>query len=203
MWRAPLARRTLTGTQPPLPDSAKDEFLAAMVTEHQSALEKYLARKMDNPDDAAEVAQEAFLRLHRLESPQQLDNARAFLFQVATNLAVDQLRRRKLHFRFLKIEGGQASEAEAADLNAGGASPEQILGAREKLSAIYSAVEELPLKVRQAFLLHRKSGLSYNDISREMGVSVSSVEKYILQALQHCRRRLAALYAAEEKPRER
>ncbi|TXS90692.1 RNA polymerase sigma factor [Parahaliea maris] len=192
----------MTETTAPLPDSAKDQFLSEMVNEHQPALEKYLARKMDNPDDAAEVAQEAFLRLHRLESPQTLDNARAFLYQVATNLAVDQLRRRKLHFRFLKIEGGQASEGEAVDLNAGGASPEQILGAREKLSAIYSAVEELPLKVRQAFLLHRKSGLSYNDISREMGVSVSSVEKYILQALQHCRKRLASYYPGEENSPE-
>ena len=39
-------------------------------------------------------------------------------------------------------------------------------------------------------MLHRVRGLSYSDIAREMGVSVSSVEKYILEALRHCREHL-------------
>ncbi|MBN7799023.1 RNA polymerase sigma factor [Parahaliea mediterranea] len=172
--------------------------MAELVSEHGSALEKYLARKLDSPEDAAEVAQEAFLRLHRLEEPERLDNARAFLFQVATNLAVDQLRRRRLQFRLLKAERVLAEDSELNDTNASGVSPEQILGAREKLRAIYAAVDELPFKVKQAFLLHRRNGMSYNDIAREMAVSVSSVEKYILQALKHCRKRLATHYPADD-----
>jgi RNA polymerase sigma factor (sigma-70 family) len=181
-----------------LPDTAKDQFLARLVAEHGTALEKYLTRKLDNPEDAAEVAQETFLKLHRMSHPETLDNARAFLFQVATNLAVDQLRRRKLQFRFLKIERDQVEFGEQTDINASGVSPEQILGAQQKLSAMFSAVDELPLKVKQAFLLHRRSGMSYSDIAREMGVSVSSVEKYILQALKHCRSRLASYYQPSE-----
>ena len=174
--------------------SAKDQFLAELVARHGVALEKFLARRLDSPEDAAEIAQDAFLRIHRLEQPEQLDNARAFLFQVANNLAIDQLRRRTLHFRFLNAEKNLSPGGEPVDINAIAASPEQILSAREKLDAIYAAVDELPFKVKQAFLLHRKSGLSYTDIARQMGVSVSSVEKYILQALKHCRARLAHYY---------
>ncbi len=173
-------------------DSDKDQFLSELVAQYAAPLEKYLARKLDSPDDAAELAQEAFLRLHRLEQPENLDNARAFLFQVATNLAVDQLRRRQLHYRFLNMEKALSPEGEPTDANAAGASPEQIVGARERLQSIYQAVEELPFKVRQAFLLHRRSGLSYSAIAEQLGVSVSSVEKYILQALKHCRERLGA-----------
>ena len=184
---APLPRNKVTV------DSDKDQFLSELVAQYAGPLEKYLARKLDSPDDAAELAQEAFLRLHRLEQPENLDNARAFLFQVATNLAVDQLRRRQLHYRFLNMEKALSHEGEPVDSNAAGASPEQIVGARERLAAIYQAVEELPFKVRQAFLLHRRSGLSYQAIAQQLGVSVSSVEKYILQALKHCRERLAAL----------
>lgn len=176
----------------------KNRFLAELVHEHGTALEKYLARKLDSPEDAAEVAQEAFIRLHRMEAPQELDNARAFLFQVATNLAIDQLRRRKLHFRFIRSEKGQAAGDEPVDVNAIAASPDQIIGARQKLRAIYAAVDEMPLKVKQAFLLHRRSGMSYNDIAEEMQVSVSSVEKYILQALRHCRSRLAAHFPGDD-----
>ena len=183
-------------------DEDKNRFLATMVDEHGTALEKYLSRKLDSPDDAAEVAQEAYLRLHRLEAPQELDNARAFLFQVATNLAVDQLRRRSLHFRFLKTEKAYSVEGEPQDLNAATASPDQIIGARQKLRAIYRAVDDMPVKVKQAFLLHRRSGMSYNDIAEEMQVSVSSVEKYILQALKLCRGRLSAAFPPDDDPTE-
>lgn len=171
--------------------SDKDQFIAALVAEHGRSLEKYLARKLENPEDAAELAQEAFIRLHRLEQPQDLDNARAFLFQVATNLAVDQLRRRQLHFRFLRSEKRLAEQGEPPDINAAGASPEQILGAQQRIATIHRALDELPFNVKQAFLLHRQNGLSYSAIAEQMNVSVSSVEKYILQALRHCRQRLA------------
>lgn len=175
-------------------DIHKDQFIAELVAQHGSALEKYLARKLDSPEDAAEVAQDAFLRLHRMEQPENLDNARAFLFQVASNLAIDQLRRRTLHFRFVKKEKSLAEDGEPFDSNASAASPEKILSAREKLADIYQAIDELPFKTRQAFLLHRHTGLSYQEIAVEMGVSVSSVEKYILEALKHCRKKLATYY---------
>ena len=178
--------------------SRKDQFIASLVTEHSLALEKYLARKLDNTEEAAELAQEAYIRVHRLEQPEALDNARAYLFQVATNLALDQLRRRQLHFKFLRSEKSLSQDGEPADLNAAGASPEQILGARERLRAIEKAIDELPFKVKQAFLLHRQSGMPYSAIAEQMQVSVSSVEKYILQALQHCRKRLSSAEAADE-----
>ncbi len=181
-------------------ESPKDQFIAALVKEHGTALEKYLARKLDSPDDAAELTQETFMRMHRLEQPENLDNARAFLFQVATNLAVDQLRRRQLHFRFLSAEKARTTAGEDPDPNAAGASPEQILWAREKLEAIESAIGDMPFKARQAFLLHRQAGLSYSAIAEQMQVSVSSVEKYILQALKHCRERLSSADAGGELP---
>lgn len=165
----------------------KTQFLNQLVTEHGPALERFLARKLSNTADAAEVAQEAFLRVYRLKAPQELDNARAFLFQVASNLAIDQLRRRSLHYRFLKSEESYAVDGDAHEHAAGAATPEQILNAREKLALIYAAIDELPAKCRNAFLLHRNSGMSYSDIAQELDVSVSSVEKYILQALKQCR----------------
>ena len=132
-------------------DSEKDQFIAGLVVQHGTALERYLARKLDNPEDAAEVAQDAFFRLHRMEQPENLDNPRAFLFQVASNLAVDQLRRRTLHFRFLRSEKNLQDGGEPVDSNAIAASPEQILDARQKLKDIYQTVDELPFKVKQAF----------------------------------------------------
>jgi RNA polymerase sigma-70 factor (ECF subfamily) len=175
-------------------EDEKARFLAELTEKYGPSLERYLSRKLDSHADAAEVTQETFIRLYRLEHPEKLDNVRAFLFQVASNLAVDQLRRRTLHYRFLRAESREAGEVELSESRGVSASPEQILSSQEKLERIYRAIDELPEKCRQAFLLHRASGLSYNDIAREMGVSVSSVEKYILQALKHCRLALSSYY---------
>ncbi len=184
-------------------DDDKSRFVSQLVELYGPSLERYLARKLEYPADAAEVAQEAFLRMYRLQHPEQLDNARAFLFQIASNLAIDQLRRRSLHFRFLKIERQELGEEEFSERFAATASPEHILSAREQLQRIYAAVDTLPEKCRQAFLLHRNSGLSYNDIARELGVSVSSVEKYIMQALKHCRAELVSYYSEGDEPNDK
>ena len=175
-------------------EDKKTAFLAELTKLYGPSLERYLSRKLDNPADAAEVTQETFIRLYRLAHPEELDNARAFLFQVASNLAVDQLRRRTLHYRFLRAETREIGDGELPESGVDTASPEQILSGREKLDRIYAAIDELPEKCRQAFLLHRSSGLSYNDIAQELGVSVSSVEKYILEALKHCRQALSSYY---------
>ncbi len=181
-------------------DQEKDRFMVALVEKHRQGLERFLTRKLDDPDEAADVAQEALLRLQRLQRPQELDNPRAFLFQVASNLAVDQLRRRALHQRFVNQEKDSAPVGDPQEANVAATAPEQILDARQKLQHIYRAIEALPAKQRQAFLLHRNNNMSYAEIARELGVSVSSVEKYILQALKHCRRALARYYgeAGEE-----
>jgi RNA polymerase sigma-70 factor (ECF subfamily) len=178
----------------------KARFLKQLVEQHGPSLERFLARKLENQADAAEVAQEAFLRIYRLEHPEQLDNARAFLFQVASNLAVDQLRRRSLHFRFLKSETRELGIPDEQEISAEVASPEKILTAREKLARIYKVIDGLPEKTRQAFILHRTTGMSYSDIAHELGVSVSSVEKYILEALKQCRNELVSYYLEGDEP---
>ena len=103
------------------------------------------------------------------------------MFQTAANMTVDQLRRTILHEKYVAFEVHKEPKQNNS-------SPDRILNAEEQLQHIYQTIESLPLKCRQAFLLHRKSGLSYSAIAVEMSISVSSVEKYILQALKECRK---------------
>jgi len=157
----------------------KPTLLEKLISQHGPSLVRFLANKLHSQEDAAEVAQETYLRLYKLNQTEQWSNARAFLFQAASNMATDQLRRKKLHNKYL------ASEKQTVTTRNN--SPEHIVDAQEQLQTIYRAINELPLSSRQAFLLHRKSGLSYSEIAVEMNVSVSSVEKHILLALKHCR----------------
>ena len=71
-----------------------------------------------------------------------------------------------------------------------GASPLEV--AEEITEPLEQALTELPVKCRQAFTMHRQSGMSYPEIAQALGVSTSMVEKYIIQALKHFRNTLAA-----------
>ncbi len=167
----------------------KPGFLETLFTQHSAQLQRFLARRLNDPQEAAEIAQETYLRMQRLDAPESLDNARAFLFQVAANMATDHLRRQQLQHKYLRSQLLITEAANAIDRPSGD-DPEQQLVAEERLAQITAVLDSMPHKPRQAFLLHRRSGLSYSQIAQEMGVSVSSVEKYVLQALKHCRQRL-------------
>ncbi|MGK0222693.1 MAG: RNA polymerase sigma factor (sigma-70 family) [Limisphaerales bacterium] len=156
----------------------KQQFISSLFKEQASSLVKYLSARFRDGAEAEEVAQEAWLRLYGLDSPESLTNAKAFLFQTASNLSIDRIRRRKLEQRH------QVPSDEVAR------SVEDTLAAKQIVELLETALLELPIKVRQAFVLHRHSGLSYAQIADQLGVSTSMVEKYIIQTLKHFRNKL-------------
>jgi len=164
-------------------------LLEKLFADHGQALVRFVTRIVRNTEDAEDIAQHAYLRLQKLTDEKDLDNPRAYLFQIANNLAVDQLRRGKLHIDYIAQQLPAEGATPLDDDHSNHQSPERVLAARQQLQAIHSAMDSLPLKCRQAFLLHRNRGLSYSEIAREMNISVSSVEKYILQALKVCRQK--------------
>lgn len=161
-------------------------MLTTLSKEHGASLVRFLTRRLKSVEDAEDIAQAALLRIQKLDDSVSLDNPKAYLFQVANNLAIDSMRRNDILQRYLQTETLR-NESQNAE---GALSPERILAAQQQLQKVQHAIAKLPVKFRQAFLLHRKNGMSYSEIATEMGVSVSSVEKYILQALRECRRAL-------------
>ncbi|MFT5085501.1 MAG: RNA polymerase sigma factor (sigma-70 family) [Lentisphaeria bacterium] len=156
---------------------------------HGPSLIRFLSRKMRSPQDAEDIAQNAFIRIQRITRMGKLDNLKAYLYQTASNLAIDQLRREKLHSNYVNKETSkQMAYGDPSSSTADHCTPDRQLAAQRQLKAIHKALDSLPIKCRQAFLLHRNKGLSYSEIAAEMGVSVSSVEKYILQSLKTCRK---------------
>lgn len=172
--------------------------LEELFENHGPGLVRFLSRKMKSPEDAEDIAQNAFIRIQRVANSGELDNLKAYLYQTASNLAIDQLRREKLHHNYVNHETNK--QLTCADQNPSSAdhfTPDRLISAQRQLNEIKKALDTLPLKCRQAFLLHRNKGLSYSEIAQEMCVSVSSVEKYILQSLKTCRKILAKSGAEE------
>jgi RNA polymerase sigma-70 factor (ECF subfamily) len=154
--------------------------VAAWYADHHGWLLACLRRKLGCVHSAADLAQDTFVRVLAREVTCDLREPRAFLTTVAHGLMVNHLRRRALEQAYL--------EALAAQGEALMPSPETRAMVIETLLQIDAMLAGLPAKARQAFLLSQLEGLRYAEIAQRLGVSLSMVKKYMLQAVTHCMR---------------
>jgi len=166
-------------THPSMPDRVPPSRVETLYGEHHGWLLGWLRRKLGNAFDAADLAQDTFMRV--LGRPRELDEVReprAWLTTIAHGLVVDHVRRRTLERACL--------DAIASLPEQQAPSPETQLMLIEALVRIDAMLDGLPAKARSAFLLSRLDGLNYNEIAERLGVSLSSVEKYMASAIRHC-----------------
>lgn len=150
----------------------------ALYSDHHPWLQGWLRRKLGNAFDAADIAQDVFLRLLARRQPLHLAEPRAYLSTIARGLVVDHWRRRELEQAWLETLAA-LPEAEVP-------SPENRLVFLEALLAIDRLLDSLKPAVRQAFLLAQLEGLTCPQIAARLGVSLATVERYIAQALRRC-----------------
>jgi len=162
-----------------------EQAVTLLYAEHHGWLQGWLQRKLGHAADAADLAQDTFLRLlcapeHTPErqSAWQLREARAYLTVVAKRLMINLYRRRSLEAAYLEALAGMP-EACAP-------SPEQRLLILETLNELDALLDALPAKVRSAFLLAQLEGLGYAKIATRLAVSERSVKRYMVQAMAHC-----------------
>lgn len=163
-------------------------FFEKLFENHNAGLLRFLTRKLNSSEQAEDIAQNAFARIQSLKHLPEMENSKAYLYQVASNLVIDQKRREKLHGAYVQRE---FNHAQGDAMPNGESSPEENLIAQRQIEALERTLNKLPAKCRRAFLMHRSEGMSYREIALELSVTVSSVEKYILQALKHFRKTLA------------
>ncbi len=144
----------------------------------------FLTRKLGSHDQALDVTQETFLRVLNQKSSRPIDNPRAFLYRTATNLTIDIFRRKKKQpHTSLESDDIQALLTVAP-------TQETEVEGREKIQRLYEAIQELPPKCRHVFLLHKFKERSQKDIAIHLGISKNMVEKHVMKALAHCKRRI-------------
>lgn len=154
--------------------------------DHNESLVRFLALRLRSRHEAREVAQEAYVRLLQLERTDVTGFLRAYLFRIASNLAIDRLRRRATEHRY-----------QEADLMPGLAlrppEPERVTLERERLDLVRAYLAELPAPVRDAFLLFRIEDMDQQSIARRLGISDRMVRNHITRALLYCRLRFDGL----------
>jgi RNA polymerase sigma factor (sigma-70 family) len=160
----------------------QDALINEFYLTHKTWLYHWLCKKVSCSSDAADLAQDTFTRLLTKQEAEPIREPRAYLTTIAHGLLVNLLRRRDLEQAY--IAAMTALHGSAGET--GTPSPEQYMLALERIIALDHMLKGLPTKARIAFLLHRIDGLRYAEIAEELGVTVSSVKKYIAKAMLHC-----------------
>ncbi|MBJ9976776.1 RNA polymerase sigma factor [Pseudomonas sp. S75] len=153
--------------------------LKRLFIKHAKTLQGLLTRKVRDPQLAADLVQESFLRLAEQQRQEALDNPPGYLYRTAHNLMIDHLRqqqRRKTDLVPHEALEGIVEERPGLD--------EQV--AREQhLARLQAIVETLPERTRLVFRLNRLEGLTHAEVARRLGISDSSVQKHLAKALAY------------------
>ena len=159
---------------------SKPPAIVDLYLEHHGWLHRWLRRKLDCVDQAADLAQDTFVRVMSSQraDPARWREPRAYLTTVARNLVNDHWRRQALERSYL--------DALALQPEAQGISPEARQLVIETLVRIDQCLATLPLLTRRIFLRSQIDGLIYADIAREMGVSLITVKRHMSAAFLAC-----------------
>ena len=159
-------------------------------------IHSYIYRMLGSLEDADDVTQEVFMRAFAAWNDlYERDNLSAWLYRIATNLAISELRKRKRR-RLVSLTGFfQESEGrEAREFNPSDSGPLQdaVLVDTERREAVQRAISTLPEKYRAPLVLRDVEGKSYDEIARILETSEGTVKSRISRARGFLREKLRA-----------
>ena len=173
--------------------AGQETALNALMTRHAEKLFHYLIRSLQNEEDAADLAQETFVRVY--QSRAKFNASQKFttwLYAIASNLVRDRYRWRSRHPQIsLDAEAGESETTLKDHLSAADESPDQGLQTAERAQAVRKAVAALPEELRQPLILAIYQDKSQAEIAAILKCSVKAVETRIYRAKQQLRARLA------------
>ena len=162
----------------PLAEPLQRQDIATLYADHHGWLQGWLRKRLGNAADAADLAQDTFVRLlsRAPGEPLNFTAPRAYLATVANRLTINFYRRRSL---------------EQAYLAALAQTPEDLAPSLEHQALVLEALDEidqvlalLPAKTRQAFLMVQVEGYTQEEIASRLNLSVRSVQRYLARAFE-------------------
>jgi RNA polymerase sigma-70 factor (ECF subfamily) len=170
-----------------------------LVRRHQRALVNHLYRQIGHQESARDLAQEVFLKVYlSLSSFDPTYRFKTWLYRIASNCAIDHLRKRHPSTCSLQPDGRDEAGAPRAVALAGSEpTPHDFLRARELCVRLERAVHRLPADLRQLILLRHRQHCRYDEIARITDLPLGTVKNRIFRARELLREELADLLGTE------
>ena len=169
------------------------EDFDTIVVEHQRVIYRLLLGLTRDPDTAATLTQDCFVRAYENRTSFRGEaSVRTWLTRIAVNLARDQAKNRRQGFwrRMFSQSGTEEHERAAEAVSTGEASAERVLIGREQATTMWSIVEKLSGKQREVFTLRYAEEMELEEIARTTGMKVGTVKAHLSRALSRVREEL-------------
>ena len=195
----------LAGQSEPVADNILvEEFIAGndaaftqLVTRYKDPITNYLNMMVGNYDVAADLAQETFLRVYQnISRYSNLYQFSTWIYRIATNLAIDELRYRKRRGQvFYRNIWGNRPETEAGEekefvLRDSGRNPSDEMLRKESSQVLSDAIRSLPPKYRTAFIMKEVQEMQYDEIARILKTSPGTIKSRLHRARELLQRKL-------------
>jgi RNA polymerase sigma-70 factor, ECF subfamily len=176
--------------------SGNDSAFAQLVSRYKDSITNYLNMMVGDYDTAVDLSQETFLRVYRnIHRYSNLYQFSTWIYRIATNLAIDEIRYRKRRGRvfYRNVWGNRqsaekdASEFEITDVRRG---PRDEILRKESSQVLGDAIRSLPQKYRTAFIMKEVQGLPYEDIAKALDCSAGTIKSRLHRARELLQRKL-------------
>ena len=168
-------------------DDAHERAFAQLFEEYSAPIYNYVLRMVADPDRAADITQDTFIKAYRkLDTVAEATSTRSWLYRIATNTAIDDMRRRR---NVTTMSDDQPTFANRADTRPG---PEAQVMAATLDERVQRALLSLRPNHRQCLLLSDLEDMSAHQIGEVMGLSYGAVRTLLCRARGEMRRALAA-----------
>jgi RNA polymerase sigma-70 factor (ECF subfamily) len=168
----------------PPPESKQDRWFLEEIHPHEASLRGYLRSSFPAVQDIDDVVQTSYLRVWKAASSRQIASARAFLFRVARNVALDLVRRTQVA-PFTPL-----GEIERSCVIEEGTGVFERLGDEERIELLIDALDALPARTREAMILCKLQGCSYREAATRLGVAEKTVAEQVYRGMQRLGREL-------------
>jgi RNA polymerase sigma factor (sigma-70 family) len=146
---------------------------------HAPTLRDALMRRFgEGPPDPEDAVQTAFARFIELDAEHKVERPHAFLFAMARNLMLDEMRRAGVRRRHAERAADAPDAAQVEETT-----PENVLLSQERFRTLNRAVGRLPERRRRLIVMSRIEGMSYAEIARATGMSPASISREIARTL--------------------
>lgn len=172
----------------------EDAFMG-LVSKYKDPITNYINGMIKDYERSVDLAQETFFRVYKHAGDyKDTYQFSTWIYRIATNLAIDELRRRRRHVTQplesqYRNEDGSVPELNIADT--GAVLPDQALIQKERQRLISNAIESLPKKYRAVFVLKEIQELPYEEIAGVLSCSSGTVKSRLHRARELLRKKLA------------
>ena len=161
----------------------------ALVSRYRRPLLRFFQRRSVGVEDAEDLTQEVFMRLSQRFSRLHWGNPDGLVFTVAANALVDHERHQRSRQRGRHVEVDPALPADEP-------TAEAALAGRQRLAKLVAALDDLHPNARAVFVLCRFENLTQAEAAARLNLSLSAVEKHMMNALTRLRDALETAHDA-------